>query len=53
MHERVYCDHCKEEFAAEVLVSLPPPTGNGELICARCIEIVFRRMIAKLPRGDN
>ncbi|WP_377829516.1 hypothetical protein ACFKHW_07075 [Bradyrhizobium lupini] len=33
------CDHCEEEFAPEELIVLAPPTGDGELICARCIEI--------------
>jgi hypothetical protein len=46
------CDHCEEESPPEELTFLPPPHGDGELICVRCIEIVFRRTIAKLPRGD-
>ena len=53
MLESVRCDHCEEDFAPEELVILDPPAGHGELICARCIEIMFRRAIAKLPRGDN
>jgi formylmethanofuran dehydrogenase subunit E len=47
------CDHCEEEFAPEELMVFAPPAGDGELICARCIEIKLRRAIAKLPRGDN
>lgn len=27
--------------------------GDGELIRVRCIEIMLRRAVAKLPRGDN
>jgi formylmethanofuran dehydrogenase subunit E len=53
MPESVRCDHCEEDFAPEELVILDPPAGDGELICARCIEIMFRRAIAALPRGDN
>lgn len=49
MHENVRCDHCEEEFAPAALVILDPPAGHGELICARCIEIMLRRAIAKLP----
>jgi formylmethanofuran dehydrogenase subunit E len=47
------CDHCEEEFAPEELMVLAPPAGDGELVCARCIEIKLRRAIANLPRGDN
>ncbi len=47
------CDHCEEEFAPEELTVLAPPAGDGELICARGIEIKLRRAIAKLSRGDN
>jgi formylmethanofuran dehydrogenase subunit E len=53
MSESVHCDHCEEEFAPDELVILDPPTGHGELICARCIEIMLRRAIAQLPRDDN
>jgi formylmethanofuran dehydrogenase subunit E len=52
MQESVCCDHCEEEFAREALVILDPPAGDGELICARCIEIMLRRAIAKLPREN-
>lgn len=52
MFETARCDHCEEEFAPEALVILDPPSGHGEMICARCIEIMLRRAIAKLPR-DN
>jgi hypothetical protein len=53
MPESVHCDHCEEEFEPEELVILDPPTGHGELICVRCIEIKLRRAIAQLPRDDN
>jgi formylmethanofuran dehydrogenase subunit E len=49
MLESVRCDHCEEDFAPEELTVLAPPAGDGELICARCIEIMLRRAIAKLP----
>jgi hypothetical protein len=49
MYESVRCDHCEDEFAPEELVILAPPAGHGELICGRCIEIMLRRAIAKLP----
>jgi formylmethanofuran dehydrogenase subunit E len=52
MHETVRCDHCEEEFTPEMLTVLAPPAGDGELICARCIEIMLRRSIAKLPREN-
>jgi hypothetical protein len=42
--------HCEEAFAPEALVILGPPSGHGEMICARCIEIMLRRAIANLPR---
>ncbi|WP_426409254.1 hypothetical protein [Bradyrhizobium ganzhouense] len=29
MSEHIRCDHCKEEFAPEVLVVLAPPSGHG------------------------
>jgi hypothetical protein len=48
----VRCDHCEDEFAPEELTVLAPPAGDGELICARCIEIMLRRAIAKLPREN-
>jgi len=47
------CDHCEEEFAPEELTILAPPAGDGELICARSIEVKLRRAVAKLPRSDN
>lgn len=40
------CDHCKDEFALEELTVLAPLAGDGELICARCIEIKLRRAVA-------
>ncbi|MHC2521693.1 hypothetical protein [Bradyrhizobium diazoefficiens] len=52
MHEHPRCDHCEEECAPEELVILAQPAGHGELICGRCIEIMFRREIAKLPREN-
>ncbi|MCW2194995.1 formylmethanofuran dehydrogenase subunit E [Bradyrhizobium elkanii] len=52
MLENVPCNHCEEEFSPEELVALPPPAGDGELICKRCIEIILRRAIAKLPREN-
>lgn len=48
----VRCHHCEEEFAPEQLVILTAPAGNGELVCARCIEIKLRRAIAELPREN-
>jgi formylmethanofuran dehydrogenase subunit E len=48
----VRCDHCEEEFSPEDLVVLAPPTGDGELICARCLEVEMRRAIAELPREN-
>jgi hypothetical protein len=53
MREIPHCDHCEEEFAPEELTIVEPPHGDGELVCVRCIEIMFRREIAKLPRRDN
>lgn len=53
MLEVPHCDHCEEGFAPEELTILPPPHGDGELICARCIEIKLRRAVAKLARGDD
>jgi hypothetical protein len=52
MLENIRCDHCEQAFAPEALVILDPPSGHGEMISARCIEILLRRAIAKLPR-DN
>lgn len=52
MLESVRCDHCEEEFLPDELMVLAPPTGDGELICGRCVEIVLRRAIAKLPREN-
>jgi hypothetical protein len=52
MLENIRCGHCEEAFAPEALVILDPPSGHGEMISARCIEIMLRRAIAKLPR-DN
>src|SRR5207302_10251997 len=52
MLESVRCDHCEEEFAPDDLVVLAPPAGDGELTCARRIEIMLRRAIAKLPREN-
>jgi hypothetical protein len=46
------CDHCEEEFSPDELVILAPPSGQGDLICARCIEIKLRRAIAELPREN-
>lgn len=46
MHDSVHCD---EEFALEELTVVGPPAGEGELICVRCIEIMLRRAVAKLP----
>ncbi|MHC2337870.1 hypothetical protein [Bradyrhizobium sp. USDA 4454] len=46
------CHHCEEEFAPDELQVLAPPAGDGELICARCVEIILRRAIAKLPRQN-
>lgn len=42
MLDKPRCDHCDEEFAAEELTVLAPPAGDGELICARYIEIKLR-----------
>ncbi|MCJ9728948.1 hypothetical protein [Bradyrhizobium sp. PRIMUS42] len=42
----------QKEFAPKELTVFAPPAGDGELICARCIEIKLRRTIAKLPLGD-
>lgn len=53
MHKIPRCDHCEEELAPEELTVLAPPAGDGELICARCIEIKLRRAVAKLARGEN
>lgn len=50
MVECIRCDHCAEEFAPEELAVLSPPIGSGELICARCVEIMICRAIAELPR---
>lgn len=47
---RVRCDHCDEEVAPEELTVIDPPAGNGESICLRCIGIMLRRAVAKLPR---
>jgi formylmethanofuran dehydrogenase subunit E len=52
MLESVRCDHCEEDFAPEELTVLAPPAGDGELICARCIEIKLRRAIAELSREN-
>ncbi|WP_157113125.1 hypothetical protein [Bradyrhizobium embrapense] len=52
MPENVRCDHCEEEFTPEELVVVAPPAGDGELACKRCIEIMLRRAIAKLPREN-
>ncbi|RXG92000.1 hypothetical protein EAS61_23970 [Bradyrhizobium zhanjiangense] len=38
------CDHCEEEFAPAELTVLAPPAGDGELVCARCIEIKLRQL---------
>ncbi|WP_439400252.1 hypothetical protein ACRQ5Q_42570 (plasmid) [Bradyrhizobium sp. PMVTL-01] len=47
------CGHCEEEFAPEELTVLAPPAGDGELICAWCIEIKLRRAVAKLALDNN
>jgi hypothetical protein len=52
MLESARCDHCEEELPPEELMVLAPPTGEGELIRGRCVEIMLRRAIAKLPREN-
>jgi hypothetical protein len=48
MLENAICDYCEEDCAPEELAILAPPTGDGKLICTRCVEIRLRRAIAEL-----
>ncbi|WP_157863234.1 hypothetical protein [Bradyrhizobium tropiciagri] len=52
MFEHVFCDYCEEDYAPEELAVLAPPTGDGKLICARCLEIKLRRAIAELEHKN-